>query len=141
MLYLIQKKVVTLHYNLKYTNMAKWEELPLANRAQYMKLAVQNGYRDIRSIREAYNIYAEGGPIDDAIRNYNNTNGYFQRGEMIGPIWGLDDMGTWITNAAFNNGMEGAINLINQGKIQNSYKPFIQIKKNGGYVKRLLTKP
>lgn len=43
--------------------------------------------------------------------------------------------------AAFNNGMEGAINLINQGKIQNSYKPFIQIKKNGGYVKRLLTKP
>lgn len=84
---------------------------------------------------------AKEGPIDDAIRNYNNTNGYFQRGEMIGPIWGLDDMGTWITNAAFNNGMEGAINLINQGKIQNSYKPFIQIKKNGGYVKRLLTKP
>ena len=152
---------------------------------------------------------AKEGPIDDAIRNYNNTNGYFQRGEMIGPVWGLDDMGTWITNgtvklrdglmvdtdyemenekgrttysvgsdnymdgveltaialrhfkdqmrkkypkaseaqleqyatAAFNNGMEGAINLINQGKIQNSYKPFIQIKKNGGYVKQLLTKP
>lgn len=152
---------------------------------------------------------AKEGPIDDAIRNYNNTNGYFQRGEMIGPTWGLDDMGTWITNgtvklrdglmvdtdyemenekgrttysvgsdnymdgveltaialrhfkdqmrkkypkaseaqleqyatAAFNNGMEGAINLINQGKIQNSYKPFIQIKKNGGHVKQLLTKP
>ena len=45
--------------------MAKWEELPLANRAQYMKLAVQNGYRDIRSIREAYNIYANGGPEDE----------------------------------------------------------------------------
>ena len=42
--------------------MAKWEELPIADRAQYMRLAVQNGYRDIRSIREAYNIYAEGGP-------------------------------------------------------------------------------
>ena len=316
--------------------MDNWNKLNIRDRAQYMKLAVQNGYRDIRSIREAYNIYANGGnlfeiggpkedtkkvgptynpqtqkwtnakgqditgksfkgkygvttyldsgavdldtnktglrpsesnhhwryapnaprvyiggspnearqkyfnvdteltntiktiakqygispsvlasriakegPIDDAIRNYNNTNGYFQRGEMIGPIWGLDDMGTWITNgtvklrdglivdtdyeienekgrttysvgsdnymdgveltaialrhfkdqmrkkypkaseaqleqyatAAFNNGMEGAINLINQGKIQNSYKPFIQIKKNGGYVKRLLTKP
>ena len=66
MLYLIQKKVVTLHYNLKYTNMAKWEELPLANRAQYMKLAVQNGYRDIRSIREAYNIYANGGNLFEA---------------------------------------------------------------------------
>ena len=40
--------------------MAKWEELPIADRAQYMRVAVQNGYRDIRSIREAYNIYAEG---------------------------------------------------------------------------------
>ena len=307
--------------------MAKWEELPIADRAQYMRIAVQNGYRDIRSIREAYNIYAEGGPkgsnkkvgptynpqtkiwtnykgqnitgksfkgqygtttyldsgavdldtsdisgkyndhhwryasnaprvyiggstnearqkyfdldteltntikavakqygispnvlasriaregpIDEAIRNYNNTNGYFQRGDMIGPIWGLDDMGTLIDNgtvklrngfmvdtdyemvnekgrttysvgsdnymdgveltaialkyfknemrkkypkasealleqyatAAFNTGMTGALNLINKGKIKNAYKPFIQIKKNGGYVKRLLTKP
>ena len=307
--------------------MAKWEELPLYDRAQYMRIAVQNGYRDIRSIREAYNIYAEGGPkgsnkkvgptynpqtkiwtnykgqnitgksfkgqygtttyldsgavdldtsdisgkyndhhwryasnaprvyiggstnearqkyfdldteltntikavakqygispnvlasriaregpIDEAIRNYNNTNGYFQRGDMIGPIWGLDDMGTLIDNgtvklrngfmvdtdyemvnekgrttysvgsdnymdgveltaialkyfkdemrkkypkasealleqyatAAFNTGMTGALNLINKGKIKNAYKPFIQIKKNGGYVKRLLTKP
>ena len=41
--------------------MAKWEELSMQDRAKYMKLAVQNGYRDIRSIREAYNIYAEGG--------------------------------------------------------------------------------
>lgn len=315
--------------------MAKWEELPIASRAQYMRLAVQNGYRDIRSIREAYNIYAEGGnlyktggpkgtkkvgptynpqtqkwtnakgqditgksfkgkygvttyldsgavdldtnktglrpsesnhhwryasnaprvyiggntdearqkyfdtdieltntikavakqygispnilasriakegPIDEAIRNYNNTNGYFQRGNMIGPIWGLDDMGTWITNgivklpkglmvdtdyefenekgrttysvssdnfmdgieltaialkhfkdemrkkypkvseaqleqyatAAFNNGMVGATNLINQGKIQNTYKPFINIRKEGGHITQLLTKP
>ena len=307
--------------------MAKWEELPIADRAQYMRIAVQNGYRDIRSIREAYNIYAEGGPkgsnkkvgptynpqtkiwtnykgqnitgksfkgqygtttyldsgavdldtsdisgkyndhhwryasnaprvyiggstnearqkyfdldteltntvkavakqygispnvlasriaregpIDEAIRNYNNTNGYFQRGDMIGPIWGLDDMGTLIDNgtvklrngfmvdtdyemvnekgrttysvgsdnymdgveltaialkyfkdemrkkypkasealleqyatAAFNTGMTGALNSINKGKIKNAYKPFIQIKKNGGYVKRLLTKP
>ena len=314
--------------------MAKWEELPIADRAQYMRVAVQNGYRDIRSIREAYNRYAEGGnlfeiggkkkqnkkvgptynpktktwtnskgqnitgksfkgkygtttyldsgavdldasaasgkyndhrwryasnaprvyigggtnearqkyfdadteltstiktmakqygispsalasriakegPIDEAIRNYNNTNGYFQRGNMIGPLWGLDDMGTWISEgtvklrkglmvdtdfemenekgrttysvgsdnymdgveltavalkhfkdqmrkqypkaseaqleqyatAAFNNGMEGATKLINKGKIQNSYKPFIQIKRNGGPVRRLLTKP
>lgn len=43
--------------------MAKWEELPLYDRAQYMRIAVQNGYRDIRSIREAYNKYAEGGPV------------------------------------------------------------------------------
>ena len=312
--------------------MAKWEELPISDRAQYMRIAVQNGYRDIRSIREAYNRYTEGGnlfetggpkgtkkvgptynpqtktwtnakgqnitgqsfkgkygtttyldsgavdlnasavsgryddhhwryasnaprvyiggttnearqkyfdtdteltntvktmakqygispnvlasriakegPIDEAIRNYNNTNGYFQRGDMIGPIWGLDDMGTWITDgtvklrkglmvdtdyemenekgrttysvgsdnymdgveltavalkyfkdrmrqqypkaseaqleqyatAAFNNGMTGATNLINQGKIQSAYKPFINIRKNGGPTAKLLTK-
>ena len=58
--------------------MAKWEELPIASRAQYMRLAVQNGYRDIRSIREAYNIYAEGGtkggPEDE-----NNINPKWNR--------------------------------------------------------------
>lgn len=152
---------------------------------------------------------AKEGPIDEAIKNYNNTNGYFQRGDMIGPVWGLDDMGTWITNgkvklrkglmvdadyemenekgritysvgsdnymdgveltavalkyfkdqmrqkypkaseaqleqyatAAFNTGMTGAINLINQGKIKDAYKPFIKVKKNGGYIRKLLTKP
>lgn len=42
--------------------MAKWEELPIADRAKYMEIAVKNGYRDIRSIREAYNQYAKGGP-------------------------------------------------------------------------------
>lgn len=51
--------------------MAKWEELPLASRAQYMRLAVQNGYRDIRSIREAYNIYAKGGTKGDPEDEYN----------------------------------------------------------------------
>lgn len=189
--------------------MAKWEELPIADRAAYMKVAVQNGYRDIRSIREAYNKFEDGGekqgvkkvgptynpitkewtgpkghnitgqsfegeygtttyldsgavelvnnmgehkyryasnaprlfiggktnearqkyfdmdkeftdsvkkmasqygisantlasriakegPIDEAINHYNNTNGYIQRGYMIGPIWGLDDLGTMI---------------------------------------------
>lgn len=41
--------------------MTKWEELSMRDRSQYMRLAVQNGYRDIRTIREAYNKYAEGG--------------------------------------------------------------------------------
>lgn len=45
--------------------MAKWEELPIVDRAKYMKIAVKNGYRDIRSIKEAYNQYAKGGPKDD----------------------------------------------------------------------------
>lgn len=191
--------------------MAKWEELPIADRAAYMRVAVKNGYRDIRSIREAYNEYADGGekktkvkrigptynpnsktwtnakgqditgksfkgnygtttylesgavdldkgydqheyryapnasrvyiggnknevrqkyldmdaelasaikqaakqygvnanalasriaregPIDDNIQHYNNTNGYYKRGEMSGVIWGLDDLGTLIS--------------------------------------------
>ena len=45
--------------------MAKWEELSIVDRAKYMEIAVKNGYRDIRSIREAYNQYAKGGPKDD----------------------------------------------------------------------------
>lgn len=146
---------------------------------------------------------AKEGPIDEAIQHYNNTNGYFKRGHMIGPVWGLDDMGTWITNgivqkpeniknldtdlemdnekgrttwsvgsdnymdgveltalalkhfkdemrkkypkasdalleqyaaAAFNNGVVGAVSLINKGKLKNAYKPFIKIKRKGGYL-------
>jgi hypothetical protein len=47
--------------------MAKWEELNMADRAAYMRIAVKNGYRDIRSIREAYNKYEDGG--DKQINN------------------------------------------------------------------------
>lgn len=60
--------------------MAKWEELPMSDRAKYMKLAVQNGYRDIRSIREAYNIYAEGGVYDREENEPNPVNtSFFQK--------------------------------------------------------------
>ena len=143
---------------------------------------------------------AKEGPIDEAIKNYNNTNGYFQRGRLVGPIWGLDDMGTMISSgtikidpemvvntdhefqnekgrttysvdsdnyldgveltaaalkyykdemrkrypkasdetleqyatAAFNMGISGASKAINEGRIVNAYKPFINIKANGG---------
>lgn len=63
--------------------MTKWEELPLASRAQYMRVAVQNGYRDIRSIREAYNIYAEGGPKDEYNRWLENE------ARLNSKIWGI----------------------------------------------------
>ena len=43
--------------------MAKWEELPMADKTQYMRIAVKNGFRDIRTIREAYNEYASGGEM------------------------------------------------------------------------------
>lgn len=145
---------------------------------------------------------AKEGPIDEAIKNYNNTNGYFQRGRLVGPLWGLDDMGTMISegtvkidpemvvntdhefqnekgrttysvdsdnyldgveltavalkyykdemkkrypkasdetleqyaNAAFNMGISEATKTINEGRIVNAYKPFINIKNYGGFL-------
>lgn len=143
---------------------------------------------------------AREGPIDEAINNYNNTNGYLQRGQLVGPVWGLDDLGTMIhegtvkvnpemelftdvemenekgrttysvasdnyldgveitaaalsyyknemkkkfpnssndrleqlATAAFNMGISRAVELAKEGKIVNTYKPFIDIKANGG---------
>jgi hypothetical protein len=143
---------------------------------------------------------AKEGPIDEAINNYNNTNGYLQRGKLLGPVWGLDDLGTLIhegtvkvnpemelftdvemenekgrttysvasdnyldgveitaaalsyyknemkkrfpnssndrleqlATAAFNMGVSRAVELAKEGKIVNTYKPFINIKASGG---------
>ena len=74
--------------------MAKWEELPIADRAQYMRRAVQNGYRDIRSIREAYNIYAEGG-------NLFLTGGPKGSTKKVGPTYNPQTK-TWINSKGQN---------------------------------------
>ena len=42
--------------------MSTWDKLSMADRAKYIKLAVQNGITSLGDIREAYNKYAEGGP-------------------------------------------------------------------------------
>lgn len=47
--------------------MKKWNELSMADRAKYIKLGVQNGITDIKSISDAYNVYADGG-------NKSNSN-------------------------------------------------------------------
>ena len=67
--------------------MAKWEELPIADRAQYMRVAVQNGYRDIRSIREAYNKYAEGGTKGGPEEEYNRW--LENEARLNSKIWGV----------------------------------------------------
>ena len=67
--------------------MAKWEELSMMDRAKYMKLAVQNGYRDIRSIREAYNIYAEGGTKGGPKDEYNEW--LENEARLNSKIWGM----------------------------------------------------
>ena len=67
--------------------MAKWEELSMRERAKYMKLAVKNGYRDIRSIREAYNIYAEGGIKGGPKDEYNEW--LENEARLNSKIWGM----------------------------------------------------
>ena len=67
--------------------MAKWEELSMRDRSQYMRLAVQNGYRDIRSIREAYNIYAEGGTKEGPEDEYNKW--LENEARLNSKIWGM----------------------------------------------------
>ena len=67
--------------------MAKWEELSMRDRSQYMRLAVQNGYRDIRSIREAYNIYTEGGIKESPEDEYNKW--LENEARLNSKIWGM----------------------------------------------------
>lgn len=65
----------------------------------------------VKAIAKRYNInpnllasrIAKEGPIDKAINYYNNTNGEFDRREVHGSDWGLDDTG--------NNLNEGIITL------------------------------
>lgn len=42
-------------------NTKKWNDLSMAERASYIKLAVENGVTDLSQIRDTYNKYAEGG--------------------------------------------------------------------------------
>lgn len=50
-------------------NNRTWEALSMKDRASFIKLAIQNGYRDLDSIRGLYNnSYAEGGPTKDSAR-------------------------------------------------------------------------
>ncbi len=44
-----------------------WENLPMRDRATIIRLGVQSGLRDMSSIRETYNKFAEGGEVDKEI--------------------------------------------------------------------------
>ena len=43
--------------------MGKWSELKASEKARVIQLAIENGVSDIKTIRDTYNIYAEGGGI------------------------------------------------------------------------------
>jgi len=42
-----------------------WENLPMRDRAIIIRLGVQSGLRDVNSIKETYNKFADGGGIDN----------------------------------------------------------------------------
>lgn len=44
-----------------------WENLSMRDRATIIKLGVQSGLRDINSIKETYNKFADGGKVDKEI--------------------------------------------------------------------------
>ena len=98
--------------------MAKWEELPLADRAQYMRVAVQNGYRDIRSIREAYNIYAEGGIKERKFSKGENTrNKSIKRANYVASNY--DDAKDFDMNPLLYIARKTAKDLIGKGGLSN----------------------
>lgn len=46
-------------------NNRTWEALSMKDRASFIKLAVENGYKDIGSIKSLYNKYQDGGPTKE----------------------------------------------------------------------------
>ena len=57
-----------------------WNKLSISDKADYIKLAVKSGIKDLKTIRSIYNQYAQGGPISNPIdfpnidQNYINSN-------------------------------------------------------------------
>lgn len=43
--------------------MGKWQNLTALQKAQIIKFAIQNGVPDIKTIRDTYNLYANGGNL------------------------------------------------------------------------------
>lgn len=64
-----------------------WSDLSMKDRASYIKLGIENGITDLGTIREVYNKFAKGGPLNpysagslvDAI--YRNSEGEEYLGE------------------------------------------------------------
>ena len=76
-----------------------WNDLSMADRAKYIALGVQNGITSLDNIREAYNSYAEGGPLynKEKKRWYNNKgealnvgHGYYSKATNKYILYGTD---------------------------------------------------
>lgn len=98
--------------------MSKWEELPIASRAQYMRLAVQNGYRDIRSIREAYNIYAEGGTKESPEDEHNRW--LENEASLNSKIWGVSYNNSYRDGGSMEDVKNLQLRLVKMGLLANT---------------------
>lgn len=56
-----------------------WNDLSMRERAAYIKAGVNNGIYDLNTIRNSYNSFAEGGPLDDGgpLSSYKNSSGNY----------------------------------------------------------------
>ena len=92
--------------------MDSWEKLNIRDRAKYMEIAVKNGYRDIRSIREAYNQYAKGGPKEDNTREQS-----IRRANYVASNY--DDAKDFNMNPIVYTARKAAKDLVDRGGLSN----------------------
>lgn len=52
-----------------------WNDLSMSDKSRMMRLAINSGITDLRTIRDVYNSYAEGGPV----KNYKNWKEQIER--------------------------------------------------------------
>lgn len=67
--------------NNNYCIMNKWDELSMAERANYIRLGVQNGIVSLDGIKEVYNKYADGGKVKTRAGVHNIGNYVILEGE------------------------------------------------------------
>lgn len=56
--------------------MGKWQNLTAKQKAQVIKFAIQNGVSDIKTIRDTYNLYSNGGQ-EEILNKVNSSNANF----------------------------------------------------------------
>lgn len=79
-----------------------WRDLTMRQKADLMKLGVQNGVTDLNQIKRIYNIYADGGYLEwkEQIRRHKGLN--------------IDDDNTYDYKGFFESDPERAWNMLNE---------------------------
>lgn len=60
-----------------------WNDLSMKDKASYIRMGVENGITDLDAIREAYNKFADGGPIKKSYKDFSTR---------LSKAWGNDDL-------------------------------------------------